>query len=89
MGSMTSLLVALFSFYMSFKVFNSQNNQNFAIVFAKETQIKSAPIMGSETTFLLHEGAKVALLQKEDNWAKIKLEDGKEGWILFSDIKKL
>lgn len=88
-GSMVSLFVTLFSFYMSFKVFNTQNKQSFAIVFAKETQIKSAPIMGSETTFLLHEGAKVALLEKEDNWAKIKLEDGKEGWILLSDIKKL
>jgi SH3-like domain-containing protein len=37
----------------------------------------------------LHEGAKVFVLDAVDNWKKIKLADGKLGWIIAEEIKEL
>jgi len=35
----------------------------------------------------LHEGTKVIVLDTIDDWKKIKLADGKIGWIIASEIK--
>jgi len=37
----------------------------------------------------LHEGTKIIVLDMVDNWKKIKLVDGKIGWIIASDINLL
>ena len=60
-----------------------------AIVFAKETQVKSEPNLRSSESFKLHEGTKVQILDTVNNWKKIKLADGKTGWIPKDDIKSL
>ena len=41
----------------------------------------SAPQKGSTELFIVHEGTKVKILDQEDNWYKIELIDGKQGWI--------
>ena len=43
--------------------------------------------MNSEEVFILHEGTKVFVLDALDNWKKIKLADGKLGWIIADEIK--
>jgi len=63
-----------------------QTNQP-AIVFAKESQIKSEPNLRSTEAFKLHEGTKVQVLDTVDNWKKIKIDDGKTGWVMNDDIK--
>jgi tetratricopeptide (TPR) repeat protein len=66
----------------------SKNNKE-AIVFAKKTAIRNAPTLNSEEVFTLHEGTKVLVLDKLDNWKKIKLADGRLGWIIADEIKLL
>lgn len=60
-----------------------------AIVFAKETAIKSEPNLRSDEVFVLHEGTKVQVLDTVNNWKKIQLIDGKIGWIIAEDVKEL
>ena len=60
-----------------------------AIVFAEESKIKTEPNLRSEEAFKLHEGTKVQVLDTVDDWKKIKLSDGKTGWIVAQDIKLL
>ena len=60
-----------------------------AIVFAQETQVKSEPNLRSNEVFLLHEGTKVQILDTVNNWKRIKLADGKTGWIIAGDLKAL
>ena len=62
---------------------------NYAIVFAQQVAVKSAPANSGDVSFELHEGAKVKLLESIDNWYKIKLADGKIGWILKEDLKEI
>ena len=60
-----------------------------ALVFAQESKIKSEPNVRSEESFRLHEGTKVQVLDTIGEWKKIKLSDGKTGWVLSEDIKML
>ncbi|MGS2740317.1 tetratricopeptide repeat protein [Sinomicrobium sp. M5D2P17] len=77
-----SVYVAYFQFYKS-------TNTNFAIIFAKESQVKSEPNSRSEQAFLLHSGTKVQILETLDDWKHIKLADGKTGWLPRGDVKEL
>ena len=56
-------------------------NRNTAIVFSPSVTVRSAPDAGSTELFVLHEGIKVKLLQQNNNWYEIQIEDGNVGWI--------
>jgi tetratricopeptide (TPR) repeat protein len=85
--SNVSLLLAIVSLAFAFHKFKLDSNNQPAIVFAQESKIKSEPNLRSEEAFVLHEGTKVQVLDSVNNWKKIKLSDGKTGWIIENDIK--
>jgi len=60
-----------------------------AIVFAEESRIKAEPNTRSEEVFILHEGSKVAVEDRLEDWVKIRLVDGKTGWMRTMDLKML
>jgi tetratricopeptide (TPR) repeat protein len=68
---------------------NQFNNDQPAIVFSEVVSVKSEPKVGAADSFLLHEGTKVYVMETLDNWNKIQLTDGNEGWIEKSAIKRL
>lgn len=88
-GSFVSLLIAGLSLIFAYNAFAKAKNNHLAIVFAKESQVKSEPDLASTDAFLLHEGSKVLVLESVKKWQHIKLADGTEGWILATDIKEL
>lgn len=87
--SLLSLLLMCLSLSFAFHKFNLDKNNNPAIVFAQESKVKSEPNLRSEEVFRLHEGTKVQVMDSVKNWNKIKLSDGKMGWISNEDIKAL
>ena len=87
--SSTSIILAFISLAFAYHNFNLRKSDKPAIVFAKESQIKSEPNLRSSEAFKLHEGTKVQILDTVNNWKKIKLADGKIGWIVNDDIKAL
>ena len=68
---------------------NQYNNDQPAIVFSEVVSVKSEPKNGATDAFVLHEGTKVYVIESLDNWDKIQLTDGNEGWIENSAIKRL
>ena len=60
-----------------------------AIVFEKQISVNDEPNDRSEVLFNLHEGTKVNIIEKLENWLKIKLENGAEGWIKSKGIKQI
>ena len=60
-----------------------------AIIFAEESSIKSEPNSSGAEAFIIHAGTKVNVLDHLNQWNKIKLADGKTGWIQKSDLKLL
>lgn len=87
--SSASIVLACVSVAIAYHNYNLKKNDRPAIVFAKESQIKSEPNLRSTEAFKLHEGAKVQILDTVNNWKRIKLADGKTGWIVSDDIKAL
>ena len=88
-GSATALLLLLATLAFAFHKYELDKNDKPAIIFAKESKVKSEPNMRSEESFRLHEGTKVQILDTINHWKKIKLSDGKTGWITSEDIKAL
>lgn len=89
LSSGTSIILVVITLFFAFQKFNLDQKDNPAIVFAKESQIKTEPNLRSEEAFRLHEGTKVQVLESLKDWQKIKLSDGKIGWIPKADIKLL
>jgi len=88
-SSMLSIVFALIALGFSFHNYNLVKKNNPAIVFAQESQVKTEPNLRSDEAFTLHEGTKVQVLDTVNNWKKIKLSNGKTGWIPNNDIKLL
>jgi tetratricopeptide (TPR) repeat protein len=68
---------------------NQYNKDQPAIVFSEIVSVKSEPKNGATDAFVIHEGTKVYVIESLDNWDKIQLTDGNEGWIENSAIKRL
>lgn len=68
---------------------NHYERERPAIVFAEMVLVKSEPQNASNTVFTIHEGTKVFVLETVENWKKIQLTDGTEGWIEKSAIKEV
>lgn len=60
-----------------------------AVVFSPEVSIKNEPREKATEAFLLHEGAKVFILESLDDWRKIRLTDETEGWIQINHLREI
>lgn len=60
-----------------------------AIVFSASVPVKSAPDNQSVDLFVLHEGVKVDLMDALGDWKKIRLADGKIGWLTSDNIRTI
>ena len=87
--SILSAILLIFAVVFAYKSYNYEVNIKSAIIFKQSTEIKNAPTLNSDTVFELHEGTKVQVLDAIDNWKKIKLADGKIGWIVGDDMQEI
>lgn len=87
--SMVSFLICLCTLVFAFNQKRHIKNQNPAIVFAQEIDVNSEPNNRSEEVFILHEGTKVNIEDEMGEWKKIKLVDGKTGWLPSTEIKEI
>ncbi len=87
--SSSFLLVAFVALVLAFHKYNLDKVDKPAIIFAQEVQVKSEPNLRSAEAFKLHEGTKVQILDTVNRWKKIKLTDGKTGWLPSEDLKAL
>lgn len=88
-GSSVSFLLMFITLIFAFNKYSIDKSNKPAIVFAKEAEIKNEPNKRGNVIFKLHEGVKVQVLDSIKNWNKIKLTDGKQGWISTHAIKRL
>jgi tetratricopeptide (TPR) repeat protein len=88
-GMFAILFLLLMSVSVAISEKNDFKNEKPAIVFAEMTLVKSEPQNASNTVTTLHEGTKVFVLEALDNWKKIQLTDGTEGWMEKTAIKEV
>ena len=66
---------------------NKEFNIRDGIIVENIVTVKSSPDNSSKDEFMIHEGLKVRLEDKVDNWVRIRLADGKIGWIMEKNIE--
>ena len=59
------------------------------VIVEQSTTVKTSPDPNSTDAFVIHEGLKVNLEDRLDQWVKIKLADGKVGWVENNAVEKI
>lgn len=81
------LLILVFVVWMA--RLNIETSENLGVLLEKTASVKVSPDLQSNDAFVVHEGTKFTLEEKINNWYKIKLADGKLGWLPQSSIGKI
>jgi hypothetical protein len=76
------ILLSVTSFYLGYRQRNQALNRSEAIIYSSEVVVKSTPNNSGSDLFIIHEGLKVRIIDKQGNYYRIILNDGKsQGWI--------
>ena len=70
------LLIIFFLIYS-----NVDKKYNDAVLVSPNAYVKTAPSKDADDYFIIHEGVKFELIDKLDDWSRILLSDGKDGWV--------
>lgn len=76
-------------FYGALSGYHHMADPGYAIVLQPEVTVKLAPDNGSTEQFDIHEGLKVQILDTAGGWEKIRVEDGRTGWVSGTGVKPL
>jgi tetratricopeptide (TPR) repeat protein len=84
-------ILAVFLIVLSLLIvkINREENVISGVVIEQSVTVKTSPDEQSTDAFVIHEGLKVNLEDRLDNWVKIRLADGKVGWIEKNAVKKI
>ena len=76
---------------LSIAVIKSANNADttYGILFDEKIDVWAEPNSRAEVLFLLHEGTKVQMLDQLQEWQKIRIANGSEGWIKNAKVRSL
>lgn len=88
-GSLLALFFCIISVLFAYVQRADFDKDQPAIVFAEESTVKAEPNTTSAEVFVIHAGTKVNVLDQLEDWKKIKLTDGKTGWLPQDDIRLL
>lgn len=81
---LTAILIALLLAGITETIAYGKHNleqKQYAIITVPNAYVKSAPASTAEDLFILHEGTKAHVLNQYNGWTKVKLPDGKIGWL--------
>jgi tetratricopeptide (TPR) repeat protein len=57
-----------------------------ALILSSSVTVESSPDESGTDLFLIHEGTKVTIKEKLGDWTRIRLSDGKTGWVPSNSI---
>ncbi len=81
-----SLVIFFISTILLTIKFNKEYTNKVGIIVYPIVSVKISPDPNSNDAFIIHEGLKVNVRDKVDNWYKIQLHDGKVGWLPDNEI---
>lgn len=87
--SVVFLLLSVSSFGIAQRKHHALVAQKEAIVFTPAVTVKSSPDENSVDLFVVHEGAKVTILDTIGSWREIRIGNGSEGWIKAVDTRRI
>ena len=88
-AALAIFFIGILTIFAGNRQLNYFDNHHQAIVFSSSVTVKSGPVDKSTTLFVIHDGTKVNVEDNNNDWIKIKLTNGNEGWIKASDVKEI
>lgn len=79
-SSINLIVVVIFAILMYAK-YQADSSTNYGVLTDSIISAKLSPDIKSNDAFVIHEGAKFAVEDELKGWVKIKLSDGKVGWL--------
>ena len=82
-----TFLMMLFSILFSANLASTGASKDYAVVMVPVSNVKSAPNSTGNNLFILHMGTKIQILEEVQNWIRIELADGRQGWMQSPDVE--
>ena len=83
------LVISVLLFFVAKDRYREQTSCLQAVILQPNTELKAEPVDASKTKQIIEAGNKVDLLDKDANWYKVLLPNGKEGWIDEKNMVKI
>jgi tetratricopeptide (TPR) repeat protein len=83
------LSVSIISIILMFTRISDIQEHDSAIIMAPSVNARSSPDEQSTNVFVLHEGAKVMILDSIQNWREIRIANGNKGWVQKDMLKQI
>ena len=65
-------------------------NHKGAIIISPSVNVKKTPTVSGNDAFVIHEGTRVDITDTSiKDWYSVRLADGRDGWILVSQVEKI
>ncbi|OGU54473.1 MAG: hypothetical protein A2V66_00910 [Ignavibacteria bacterium RBG_13_36_8] len=87
-GTVNIVILLLFSLFLFARI-SRDESFDYGILIESTVTAKQSPNEKSGDVFVVHEGIKFEIEDQLDNWAKIKLADGKVGWLPENCFEKI
>lgn len=87
LGSMVTTVLLLFVGSVFAGRYTDAHRSDEAIVMSTVVNVKNSPDDRSSDAFVIHAGLKVQLIDRLGNWTKVRLADGKVGWLAEKEIE--
>ena len=81
--------LVLFSFASAYFTANDAKNERSAIVFEEKMEVREEPKATGSVSFELHAGTKLDIVDEDGDWIRIKISNGKDGWVPATTVKEL
>lgn len=79
----------IFSLVLAWSGYRFAESNAEAVIFSPTITVKSSPDEKSTDLFVLHEGAKVQLLDNISGWYEIRIANGSVGWLPKNSLEKI
>ena len=74
--------------WLSFRVYH-QASEVSAIALAEVVTARSGPDVNQTEVFIMHEGTKVRVVRREDDWILVRLQNGLGGWVRADQVEPI
>jgi len=88
-GAIVFVIFCIVSVIFAFQQQSYIQDNQYAIIFNEEVEVRDEPNLRGGASFQLHEGTKAKVLEDFQEWSRIELSNGAQGWVNSAEIRKL
>ena len=83
-----SLILCIVNLFVA-SAAHDANTTHRGVVFTPSVTLKSEPNSTSTSLYVIHEGATCKIMEELNNWLRVRLDNGNEGWLNKADLRQI